>query len=163
MHEPSFRFSKRNGRSGVLGQRCRTGHWRLTLVTHDHAPDAPWPTILTHLPPAVRKPLEFSGPPERWHRYGAQKAGLLALDQMPMVEGWLSLGDALLTTAPYQGQGITNAMRQVQALDQAAEVSGDFRDWQAAVFASARRDWFRATPGDVLRQCSARAGADEDI
>ncbi|MEE4172729.1 MAG: lycopene cyclase family protein [Xanthomonadales bacterium] len=150
----TFRFSSPGGRTGVLGQRCGDGHWRLTLVTHDGGPDAPWPTLLTLLPRAIRDPLAAMEPPRRWHRHGAQKAGLLALDRTPAVEGWLPLGDALLTTAPYQGQGITNALRQVQALDRGAGSSGDVLDWQAAVFAVARRDWFRATLGDVLRQCS---------
>lgn len=152
--EETFRFSSRDGRSGVLGQRCKDGLWRLTLLTRNDAVVPPWPAILSILPKRIRVRIELLEPPPRWHRHGAQKAGLLALDRMPIVEGWLPLGDALLTTAPYQGQGIGNALKQVKALGFSLRDGGDIRDWQAAVFTVARRDWFKATFGDILWQCS---------
>lgn len=152
----TFRFSAADGNTGVLGQRCEHGQWRLTLVSHGPDSTSPWERLLELLPDHLRQSLVRAGAPRRWDRYGAQKAGLLALDQVSDNAGWLPLGDALLTTAPYQGEGIANAVRQVEALDRSARAGGQIRDWQAAVFSTARRDWFRAMFGDLLRQAPAK-------
>jgi 2-polyprenyl-6-methoxyphenol hydroxylase-like FAD-dependent oxidoreductase len=85
-----------------------------------------------------------------WVRAGAQPASLLALDEVGPVAGWLVIGDGLLTTAPYQGNGFAQLLDQAEALASGLQAEERTADLRLRLFESARRAWFQAACVDCF-------------
>ena len=95
--------------------------------------------ILDAIP--VGKPIPF----------GAQAAERVATDEAPnLPDGWLAVGDALLSTAPYLGWGLAQIVEQMLALAEGLEQDLSIPDLRNKLNKLAYQRWVQAMTRDAL-------------
>ena len=134
--------------AGLLGLRLSERRWRITLVSAAARHAATGDDTLARAPETFRKPLLTARRLSCWRRHGAPPASLLAMDEIQGVPGWFALGDGLLTTAPYQGNGYAQLLDQVEALALGLQGDESADQLRLRLFRVARRAWFRSTLAD---------------
>ena len=140
--------------AGLLALRLGPGHWRLTLAEQGSGHPPNGDDLLASLTGSLQARIANARRLTPWIRSGAQPASLVALDEVDDVPGWLLVGDGLLTTAPYQGNGFSQLLDQADALTHGLEVGEDAPALRRRVFRAARPAWFRATFKDLLASAS---------
>lgn len=150
-------------KSGMGALMCRDGKelWRLTL----------------QLPPGGRIPANSEGvmqlvskldsvraryatlnalPVGRPIPFGAQAAECVAIaDLSHPPDGWLVLGDALLSTAPHLGWGLAQIVEQVLAIAAGLQQNISMPDLRRKLGGLAYERWAQATTRDALIALSA--------
>jgi hypothetical protein len=83
--------------------------------------------------------------------YGAQAAERVATDEASRLpEGWLVVGDALLSTAPSLGWGIAQIVEQVLAIDDGIQQNATTRVLRQSLGILAQQRWTQAMTRDAL-------------
>lgn len=149
-----------NGSPGLLGLRIDDETWQITLQLPAGSERSNWQDAVGLLDARASHIFADHQCLSLPRAYGGQRSSCLEIDAGSAPDGWLAIGDALLCTPPYQGNGIGNLISQLKLLDRGLRNRDDLRTIQAALFGHASSSWLQATLLDSLRGGCFRPGRD---
>lgn len=135
---------------GLLGVRLDESQWQLTLQFEAGLALPSWKAAVQAFPSSVRNMFRRHRLLTTVRRCGGQRSTYLDTETACRPCDWLPLGDALLCTPPYQGNGLSNIVSQLQCIDQGLESGSSFEQIRDQIWDEAQSLWMQATMVDTL-------------
>ena len=135
---------------GLLGIRLDCRRWQVTLQFPAGAALTSWEAAVNALPPSVREMFSRHRRVTPAIRCGGRRSTFLGADKPCRPGNWLPIGDALLCTPPYQGNGLANIVSQLRCIDEGLEIGSSFEQISDQVWDEAQSVWMQAAMMDAI-------------
>ena len=144
--------------AGLLALRLDKSRWQLTITLPPGSAVRSWDEAVRKLAKPARSFLEGHRAPAKINRYGGQRSSFVVAGESTTPSGWLPLGDALFTSPPYQGNGVSNLVQQLCSLDDGLWKETSFQNVRKSMLDLANSAWMQSTLLDTLANpaCFAR-------
>ncbi len=148
--EVTFRSRGSKESPGVLGVRLDADSWQITFQLPAGSRRRDWDAVIGLLDDHQRRLFDGHERLSAPSAYGGQRSSCLEIGCEKVPTGWLAVGDALLCTPPYQGNGYANLLGQLELLDQGLRAGDGLPTIRNELFRQAGTAWLQASLLDSL-------------
>lgn len=135
---------------GILGIRLEGDRWQITLQFQAGTEPVSWDDAIAALPSSSKEKFRRHRRLTDVKRCGGQRSTFLNIDKGARPQGWLPVGDALLCTPPYHGNGLSNIVSELRCLEHGLEKGRSFEQIQDKIWDEAQSLWMQATMVDAV-------------
>ncbi len=136
---------------GVLGLRLDSRTWQITVQRSAELACRSWNDLIGLLDEPLRHAFASHECCSTPRVYGGARSTSLDIGSGSGPTGWMAVGDALLCTPPYQGNGFANLISQLELLDRGLDRNDDLETIRRDLGRHAGSTWLQAALLDSLQ------------